>query len=366
MNFSNVDLVCLQHEYGIFGGPAGSHILRLLRRLKMPIVTTLHTVLREPDANQRIVMDEIAALSDRLIVMSEHSSQLLQEVFGVHEEKIDVIPHGVPDLPFGDPNYYKDSSGTEGKAVLLTFGLLSPNKGIERVIEALPRIVADHPGGGLRDCGRDPSPRPGSREGDKYRLQLQSRWREHLGVERNVIFHNRFVSPGRDGPVRLARLTSTSPLIPTRRKPSRAPWPMRWARERRSFQPRTGTPLNCWRMGAASALPRSRTPDAIAAAAIELLDNEAARQAMRRARLPLCPRDTVWSEAAESYMSTFVRARTDRMLTPRIAFSDLNAENAGQAACDQALSSPSDDRQDRSFAARRVFRPELRRRLRDR
>src|SRR5208282_4751710 len=141
LNSSNVDLVCLQHEYGIFGGKAGSHILRLLRHLKMPVVTTLHTVLREPDANQRIVMDEIAALSDRVIVMSEHSSQLLQEVFGVHEAKIDVIPHGVPDLPFGDPNYYKDSSGTEGKAVLLTFGLLSPNKGIERVIEALPLIV---------------------------------------------------------------------------------------------------------------------------------------------------------------------------------------------------------------------------------
>src|SRR5512146_510966 len=145
LNFSNVDLVSLQHEYGIFGGPAGSHIVRLLQRLKMPVVTTLHTVLREPDANQRIVMEEIAALSDRLIVMSEHSSRFLQEVFHVPEEKIDLIPHGVPDMPFGDPNYHKDSSGTEGKTVLLTFGLLSPNKGIERVIEALPRIVDRHP-----------------------------------------------------------------------------------------------------------------------------------------------------------------------------------------------------------------------------
>jgi len=105
LNFSNVDLVSLQHEYGIFGGPAGSHILRLLRRLKMPVVTTLHTVLRKPDVNQRMVMDEIAALSDRLIVMSEHSAQFLKEVFLVPKEKIDLIPHGVPDLPFGDPNY---------------------------------------------------------------------------------------------------------------------------------------------------------------------------------------------------------------------------------------------------------------------
>ena len=169
LNFSNVDLVCLQHEYGIFGGPAGSHILRLLRRLKMPVVTTLHTVLRAPDTNQRIVMDEIAALSDRLIVMSEHSSQLLQEVFGVAEEKIDVIPHGVPDLPFGDPNYYKDSSGTEGKAVLLTFGLLSPNKGIERMIEALPHIVAEHPEAVYVIVGAT-HPHIRRREGDQYRL----------------------------------------------------------------------------------------------------------------------------------------------------------------------------------------------------
>ncbi len=193
LNFSNVDLVSLQHEYGIFGGPAGSHILRLLRRLKMPVVTTLHTVLRDPDAHQRIVMDEIAALSDRLIVMSEHSSRFLQEVFRVPEEKIDLIPHGIPDLPFGDPNYYKDSSGTEGKAVLLTFGLLSPNKGIESVIEALPRIVAQHAEAVYVIAGAT-HPHIRRREGDQYRLQLQALARK-LGVERNVIFHNRFVSP---------------------------------------------------------------------------------------------------------------------------------------------------------------------------
>ena len=104
LNFNNVDMLCLQHEYGIFGGPAGSHILHLLRRLKMPLVTTLHTVLREPDANQLAVMEEIAELSDRLIVMSQLSSQFLQEVFKVPGNKIDMVPHGVPDLPFLDPN----------------------------------------------------------------------------------------------------------------------------------------------------------------------------------------------------------------------------------------------------------------------
>src|SRR6201995_3560935 len=105
LNFNGNDLVCLQHEYGIFGGIAGSHILALLLTLKMPLVTTLHTVLREPDSNQRAVLDEIGHLSDRLIVMSEHAACLLRDVYGVPGEKIDIIPHGGPDLPFTDPNY---------------------------------------------------------------------------------------------------------------------------------------------------------------------------------------------------------------------------------------------------------------------
>src|ERR1700687_934199 len=144
LNFNNIDMVCLQHEYGIFGGPAGSHILHLLRGLKMPVVTTLHTVLREPDPDQLMVMEEIAELSDRLIVMTQLSSQFLQEIFKVPGSKIDMVPHGVPDLPFLDPNFYKDRFGVEGKAVLLTFGLLSPNKGIENVIQALPQVLSKH------------------------------------------------------------------------------------------------------------------------------------------------------------------------------------------------------------------------------
>src|SRR5208337_5650827 len=108
LNFNGNDLVCLQHEYGIYGGSAGSHILTLLRKLKMPLVTTLHTVLREPDVDQRMVLEEIAHLSDRMVVMSELAAQLLRDVYAVPGEKIDVIPHGVLDLPFMDPNYYKD------------------------------------------------------------------------------------------------------------------------------------------------------------------------------------------------------------------------------------------------------------------
>jgi glycosyltransferase involved in cell wall biosynthesis len=321
LNFSNVDLVSLQHEYGIFGGPAGSHILRLLRRLKMPVVTTLHTVLCEPDANQRIVMEEIAALSDRLIVMSEHSSRFLQEVFHVPEEKIDLIPHGIPDLPFGDPNYYKDSSGTEGKAVLLTFGLLSPNKGVESVIEALPRIVGQHPEVVYVIAGAT-HPHIRRREGDQYRLRLQALARK-LGVERNVIFHNRFVTPEE-----MAQFVGSADIYIT---------PYRY-----EAQAVSGT--LAYALGAGKAIISTpywhaaelldddrgvlvpfNNSDAIATAAIDLLDNEATRHAMRK-RAYLYARDTTWSKAAKAYMSTFVRARTDRMQTPRIAFSDLNAE----------------------------------------
>ena len=128
LNFNGNDLVCVQHEYGIYGGVAGRHILTLLSKLKMPVVTTLHTVLRDPNPDQRIVLEEIAHLSDRLVVMSEQAAQFLRDIYSVPGGKIDIIPHGVPDFQFMDPNFFKDRFGAEGKSVLLTFGLLSPNK----------------------------------------------------------------------------------------------------------------------------------------------------------------------------------------------------------------------------------------------
>src|SRR5882762_3426808 len=193
LNFNNIDMVCLQHEYGIFGGPAGSHILHLLRGLKMPVVTTLHTVLREPDPNQLMVMEQIAELSDRLIVMSQLSSQFLQEIFKVPGSKIDMVPHGVPGLAFLVPNFYKDRFGVEGKAVLLTFGLLSPNKGIENVIQALPHILSQHKNVVYIVAGAT-HPHVLRQEGDRYRAYLQALAKE-VGVDSSVRFHNRFVSP---------------------------------------------------------------------------------------------------------------------------------------------------------------------------
>ena len=145
LNISNVDIACVQHEFGIFGGPAGAHVLALLRELHMPVVTTLHTVLANPNADQRRVMRELITRSTRLVVMSERGRQMMINLYQTPPGKLDYIPHGIPDIPFIDPSYYKDQFGVEGRVVLLTFGLLSPNKGIEHVLKALPNILAEFP-----------------------------------------------------------------------------------------------------------------------------------------------------------------------------------------------------------------------------
>ena len=145
LRINNVEVVSVQHEFGIYGGPAGSHLLAFLSEVHTPVVTTLHTVLREPNKDQRMVMQQLDLLSDRFIVMAERGRHLLETVYGVAPEKIDLIPHGVIDMPFIDSNFYKDLFKVEGKTVLLTFGLLSPNKGVEYVIEAMPAVLAQHP-----------------------------------------------------------------------------------------------------------------------------------------------------------------------------------------------------------------------------
>src|SRR5579862_4821839 len=191
LNISNVDIVCLQHEFGIFGGPAGSHVLALLRELRMPVVTTLHTVLREPNADQRRVMQELIARSTRLIVMAERGRQLLQDVYQAPPDKIDFVPHGIPDIPFVDPNYYKDQFGVAGRVVLSTFGLLSPNKGIEHVLNALPQILAEFPDVVYLVLGAT-HPNELREQGEAYRLRLE-RLAKKNKVQKNVIFYNRFV-----------------------------------------------------------------------------------------------------------------------------------------------------------------------------
>jgi glycosyltransferase involved in cell wall biosynthesis len=192
LTINNVEVLSVQHEFGIYGGPAGGHLLALLQDVRMPVVTTLHTVLREPDADQRDVMAQLDALSSRFIVMADRGRHLLQSVYGISPAKIDLIPHGVIDMPFMDSNFYKDEFGVEGKTVLLTFGLLSPNKGIEKVIEAMPAILAENPEVVYIVLGAT-HPHLLAAEGEKYRRRLE-RLAQELGVAGQVIFHNRFVS----------------------------------------------------------------------------------------------------------------------------------------------------------------------------
>ena len=191
LNFANTDVVCLQHEYGIYGGVAGSHILGLLRDLRMPVVTTFHTVLREPDVDQRRVLEELAALSARVVVMTERARTFLRGIYGVPEAKIDLIAHGIPDTPFVDPDLYKDQFGVGGRLVALTFGLLSPNKGIEHMLRAVPEVHESFPDFVYIVLG---ATHPGlvREQGERYRLSLERLARD-LGISKQVIFYNRFV-----------------------------------------------------------------------------------------------------------------------------------------------------------------------------
>jgi glycosyltransferase involved in cell wall biosynthesis len=191
LNISDVDIVCLQHEFGIFGGLAGGHILALLRELRMPVVTTFHTILREPKADQRRVMHELVALSTRLVVMAERGRQMLQEIYQAPPAKIDLIPHGIPDVGFVDSTDFKDQFGVEGRVVLLTFGLLSPNKGIEYVLNALPHILPEFPDVVYIVLGAT-HPNELREHGEAYRFSLEILAKKNK-LEKNVIFYNRFV-----------------------------------------------------------------------------------------------------------------------------------------------------------------------------
>jgi len=326
LNGGNVDLVSLQHEYGIFGGNAGGHVLELLKHLAMPVVTTLHTVLRQPDLNQRFVMQQIAAYSERLIVMSEYSSRVLQDVFGVPCEKIDLIPHGIPDMAFVEPEVYKDSLFLGGKSVLLTFGLLSPNKGFESVIEALPRILSRHSDVVYVIAGAT-HPQVRAREGDRYREQLQA-LAKRLGVEREVVFHNRFVSPQE-----MAALVGSADIYITPYCHEAQAVSGTLAYAMGAGKAIISTPY--WH--AAELLDEGRgalvpfeNPDAIATAAIELLDNDAMRQALRK-RAYLYARKMVWNRVAQSYMRSFVRARADRIQPARMGVSMQTAEKSASS-----------------------------------
>jgi glycosyltransferase involved in cell wall biosynthesis len=307
LNINSVDLVCLQFEYGIFGGRAGSHILALLRDLRVPTVTTLHTILREPDGHQRRVLQEVAALSDRVVVMSKRGAEFLQEIYQVSPEKIDLIPHGIPDLPFVDPSFHKDLFGVEGKIVLLSFGLLSANKGIENVISALPAILAKHPNVVYFIVGAT-HPHVMRHDGETYRFSLQ--WlAQEKGVEGQVIFYNRFVSLEELVEfIGAADIYITPYLNPAQIVSGTLAYTVGAGKAVISTPYWYAEEMLADERGA---LVPFRDPVALAEQVIDLLDNEAKRHGMRK-RAYLYGREMIWPQVARRYMESFQRARAER------------------------------------------------------
>ncbi len=307
LNINSVDLVSLQFEYGIFGGRTGSHILALLRELRMPIVTTLHTILREPDQHQRRVLEEVAALSDRLVVMTKRGAEFLEEIYHVLPDKIDIIPHGIPDIPFVDPSFHKDLFGVEGKTVLLSFGLLSANKGIENVIAALPAILAKHPNVVYFIVGAT-HPHVLRHDGEAYRLSLQ--WlAQEKGVEGQVIFYNRFVSL--EELVEFIGVTDiyiTPYLNPAQIVSGTLAYTVGAGKAVISTPYWHAEEMLAEERGA---LVPFRDSTALAEQVIELLDNEAKRNGMRK-RAYLYGREMIWPQVARQYMNSFQRAKVER------------------------------------------------------
>ncbi len=191
INFSHIDLVSVQHEFGLFGGQAGSYLNLLLKRLKAPVITTLHTILDDPDPAHYDSLVEVCENSYKVITMNERGVDMLHNIYGISGEKIELIPHGIPDLPFVDSNYYKHKFNLEGRRTILTFGLLNRNKGIEVMLKAMPTIVEAEPSVMYIVLGMT-HPTILKKEGESYRFSLQQLVKD-LGLQDHVIFYNRFV-----------------------------------------------------------------------------------------------------------------------------------------------------------------------------
>ena len=323
LNIGNPDMVSVQHEFGIYGGLAGSHLLALLRELRMPVVTTLHTILREPGADQRRVMQELIARSTRLVTMTERGRQMLQEIYQAPPDKIDLIPHGIPDMPFVDPNYYKDQFGVEGRLVLLTFGLLSPNKGIEHVLNALPAILAEFPNVVYIVLGAT-HPNLVREHGEAYRLSLE-RLAKKNQVQKHVIFYNRFVELEE-----LKEFIGAADLYIT-------PY-------LNEAQITSGTLSYAFGAGkavvstpywhAAELLADSRgvlvpfgDAQAIAREVTGLLRDDTRRHAMRKNAYKL-GREMIWSNTARLYLRSFERARIEGAVQSRKSFATKTLDQA--------------------------------------
>jgi len=312
LNINQTDIVCVQHEYGLFGGPAGSHLLKLLGDLRMPVVTTLHTVLKDPSPEYRAVMCKLSDLSDKLVVMSHKASDFLKDIYAVPEDKIVFIHHGIPDTPFIDPSFYKDKFGVEGKKVLLTFGLLSPNKGIENVLQALPTVIKKHPDVAYIILGAT-HPHILKLHGDAYRIMLQQLVRK-LNIGEHVIFQNRFVELKE-----LCEFLGIADIYVTPYLEEAQITSGTLAYAMGTGKAIISTPY--WYATEMLAEGRGRivpfrNPDAMAEQIIDLLDNDVTRHAMRK-KAYIFSRDAVWKEVSRKYLQVFREVRLSRTRNPR-------------------------------------------------
>jgi len=320
LNFNNVGVLCVQHEFGIYGGPAGSHLLALLKEVRMPVVTTLHTILGDPNAAQRKVMDELTRRSDRLVVMAQKGAEILREVYAVPEAKIDIIPHGIQDVPLEHSSDSKIQFGVGGRTVLLTFGLIGPGKGIEHVIQALPEIVRSHPEVVYIVLGAT-HPHLLAREGERYRLSLE--WlAEELGVKEHVIFYNRFVT-AED----LKEFISATDIYLTPYLNQAQITSGTLAQVFGAGKAVVSTPY--WHAqellanGRGTLVPFGSPPD-IAGAVCNYLDHPDLMQRTQETAWH-AGREMIWPAVASRYLQSFSHACADRQILPRTAFAGWTA-----------------------------------------
>lgn len=312
LNMNRFDVACLQHEYNIFGGTDGSYVVRLIEQLHMPVVTVLHTVLKKPSLSQKRVLTELAEHSDRMVVMSENSRHLLADVYGVEPARVRLIPHGIPDTPFVDPSFFKDRFSVDDRWVILTFGLISPAKGIENVIRALPRIVERHPDVAYIVLGAT-HPHVKRSRGEAYRLSLHQLARD-LKVDGHVIFHNRFVDLAE-----LCEFLGAADIYVTPYLEAEQAVSGTLAYAMGTGKAVVSTPYWYAREmldeGRGKLVP-FRDPDALAEAVIQLLDNRHECNAMRK-RAYTYGRSSIWKEVAWRYLEVFRGVCQERERQPR-------------------------------------------------
>ena len=307
-NASDAEVVNLQHEYGLFGGDWGDFIVEFLSRLRKAVVTTLHTLLPEPDARLRIVTRELCNRSDVVVVMSTAGAALLRSTYGIDGRKIRVVPHGAPDVPLRSTFRYKRRLGLAANKVIGTFGLIGRGKGIEYIIDALPAIFAAVPDAAYVLCGQT-HPNVRQYEGEAYRESLRLR-ASALGVADRVHFFDHYMSDEEVVERLLAMDVYVSPSLD----------PNQVVSGTLSYAVACGRPVIATAYAYARDLLADgrgitvpfRNPDALASATVAVLRHGSLRRSMARAAHRF-GRRMQWSAVARGYETAFV----DAVLVPK-------------------------------------------------